>query len=459
MDALRAPDLAPMSTSSPAERRKLGAALRRDVPRGALGSWTPPADRSDPVAILVKQGESRVQELLPIRYGRMRTDPFAFLRGAAAIMAADLAGIPSPGIRLQTCGDAHLANFGAYASPEGAPVFDVNDFDETLPAPFEWDVKRLATSLVVAGRVAHYAEKDAAKLARTAARAYREHAADLAALPPVDAWNRRIDLGRAIADIDQPKLRSAMEKRLAKVLESGTAHFGLVGETDGTPHIRDNPPLVYHLSKHALPAHKAFASYSETLQEDRRVLLQRYELRDVAFKAVGVGSVGTFCAIGLLTAGDGAPLLLQIKEAQESALAPFAGASAYANHGERVVVGQRMMQAATDVFLGWTTKPIDKRHFYIRRLKDSRLADIGARLEAALPFYAALCGRTLARAHGRSGDPALVSGYLGAGTAFDEAIGDFAVAYADQTEKDWKVFVAAIESGHIVAAAPDTKQS
>jgi uncharacterized protein (DUF2252 family) len=459
MDMRLAPVQESMATSSPAERRKLGAALRQDAPRSAQGAWTPAADRANPVAILVKQGENRLQELLPIRYGRMRTDPFAFLRGAAAVMAGDLARMPTSGIRLQTSGDAHLANFGAYASPEGVPVFDCNDFDETLPAPFEWDVKRLATSLVVAGRVAHFSEKAARKLARIAARSYRQHVAELADVPPVACWNRRIDLARAIADIDDPKLRGAIEKRLAKTLESGVEHFGLVAEKNGKPVIREKPPLVYHLDKHALPANKAFASYAQTLQEDRRVLLQRYTLRDVAFKAVGVGSVGTFCAIGLLTAGSGAPLLLQIKEAQESVLAPHAGASAYANHGERVVVGQRMMQAATDVFLGWTTKPIDGRHFYIRRLKDSRLADIGTQLEAALPFYAALCGRTLARAHGRSGDPALVSGYVGTGTAFDEAIAAFAVAYADQTEKDWKTFTAAIEAGQIVAADPETRKS
>jgi uncharacterized protein (DUF2252 family) len=350
----------------------------------------------------------------PIRYGRMQADPFAFLRGAAAVMAADLARTPATGIRMQACGDAHLANFGSYATPEGLPVFDINDFDETLPAPFEWDLKRLAASLVVAGRVAQYPEKAAVRgLARTAARSYREHMAELARLPPVDAWNRHIDLARAIADIDQPKVGDMVEKRLAQVLESGAKHFGLAEEKGGGVHIREKPPLVYHLSKHALPARKAFASYAETLQEDRRVLLHRHTLRDVAFKAVGVGSVGTFCAIGLLAAGDGSPLLLQIKEAQESVLAPFAGASDYANHGERVVVGQRMMQAATDVFLGWTRAPIDQRYFYIRRLKDSRLADIGTQLQAALPFYASLCGRTLARAHARAGDPALVSGYGG----------------------------------------------
>jgi uncharacterized protein (DUF2252 family) len=372
-------------------------------------------------------------------------------------MAADLARTPATKIRMQACGDAHLANFGSYATPEGLPVFDINDFDETLPASFEWDLKRLATSLVVAGRVAQYSEKAARRLARTAARSYREHMAELARLPPVGAWNRRVDLARAIADIDQPKVRYTVEKHLAQVLESGSKHFGLVEGKDGGVHIRENPPLVYHLSKHDLPARKAFASYAETLQEDRRVLLHRHTLRDVAFKAVGVGSVGTFCAIGLFTAGDGSPLLLQIKEAQESVLAPFAGASDYANHGERVVVGQRMMQAATDAFLGWTRAPMDQRYFYIRRLKDSRLADIGTQLQAALPFYASLCGRTLARAHARAGDPALVSGYVGSGTAFEEAISEFAVAYGNQTEKDWNDFLAAIKAGRIVAAPPETE--
>ena len=450
---------ASVATDSPDDRRQAGAALRREVPRSRQGEWAPPAGRADPVGILIEQGKSRIQELLPIRYGRMRADPLAFLRGAAAVMAADLARTPATGIRMQACGDAHLANFGSYATPEGSPVFDINDFDETLPAPFEWDLKRLTTSLVVAGRVAQYSAKAVRGLALTAARYYRQHMGELAQLSPVDAWNRRIDLARAIADIDQPKVRDTVEKRLAQVLESGVQHFGLVEEKDGEVHIREKPPLVYHLSKHALPARKAFASYAATLQEDRRVLLHRHTLRDVAFKAVGVGSVGTFCAIGLLTAGDRSPLLLQIKEAQESVLAPFAGASDYTNHGERVVVGQRMMQAATDVFLGWTRTPIDKRYFYIRRLKDSRLADIGTQLQGALPFYASLCGRTLARAHARAGDPALVSGYAGSGTAFEEAISEFAVAYGDQTEKDWNAFLAAIKAGRIVAAEPETEKS
>jgi uncharacterized protein (DUF2252 family) len=447
-----------MATRSPDDRRNAGVALRRTVPRSAQCEWAPPADRADPVEILIEQGRNRIQELLPIRYGRMRADPFAFLRGAAAVMAADLAHTPATGIRMQACGDAHLANFGSYATSEGLPVFDINDFDEALPAPFEWDIKRLATSLVVSGRVAQYSEKAARRLAYSAARSYREHMTALARLSPVEAWNQHIDLARAIADIDEAKLRYAMEKRLARVIESTAQHFGLAEAKNGGVRIREKPPLIYHLDKHALPARKAFASYAETLQEDRRVLLHRHTLRDVAFKAVGVGSVGTFCAIGLLTASDGSPLLLQIKEAQESVLAPFAGASDYANHGERVVVGQRMMQAATDVFLGWTRTPIDKRYFYIRRLKDSRLANVGTRLQAALPFYASLCGRTLARAHARAGDPALVSGYAGTGSAFEEAVSAFAVAYADQTEKDWNGFLAAIKAGRIDAAAPETRK-
>jgi uncharacterized protein (DUF2252 family) len=447
------------TTRSPDERRQAGNALRREVPRSAHSGWVSPDDRRDPVEILIEQGKRRIQELLPIRYGRMRTDPFAFLRGAAAVMASDLASTPTTNIHMQACGDAHLNNFGSYATPDGLAVFDINDFDETLPAPFEWDLKRLAASLVVAGRVAQYSGKAARGLASRAARSYREHITALARLPPVESWNRHVDLARAIAHIDEPKVRAAVEKHLAQVLESGSKHFGLVGKTDGQVHIREKPPLVYHLSAHSLPAHKAFVSYAGTLEEDRRVLLHRYTLRDVAFKAVGVGSVGTFCAIGLLTAGDGSPLLLQIKEAQESVLTPFAGVSKYSNHGERVVVGQRMMQAATDIFLGWTREPIDGRHFYVRRLKDSRLSDIGTLLEAALPFYASLCGRTLARAHARAGDPAMVSGYVGNGSAFKEAITEFAVAYADQTEKDWNNFLAAIKAGRIVAAVPPPKGS
>ena len=402
--------------------------------------------------ILIDQGRGRIQSLLPVRYGRMRADPFAFLRGAAAIMAADLAHTPTTGLRTQSCGDAHLNNFGSYAAPDGMPVFDVNDFDETLPAPFEWDVKRLATSLVVTARVQSMGPRACRKLAQAATEAYRKHMAHLAGMAPVDAWASSTPLKAAIAGIDSSRVRSRIERRLDKVLASGASQFGLVEQRGGSWRIRDKLPLVNHVDSQSLHARAAFASYAKTLQEDRRVLLARYTLRDVAFKVVGVGSVGTFCAIGLLVSEDGAPLLLQIKQAMESVLAPYAGASAYANHGERVVTGQRMMQAASDVFLGWTRKPIDGRFFYVRRLKDSRLADIGALAEEVLPFYARLCGRTLARAHARGGDAAPISRYLGQGPAFDEAVADFACAYADQTERDWRGFCNAIGQGRIAAS-------
>ena len=345
------------------DHHALGDEWRKQVPIDAHAEWQPPASRPDPVEILIEQGKSRIPEVLPVRYARMKADPFAFLRGAAAIMAGDLASGPSTGLRLQTGGDCHLANFGAYATPEGTPVFDINDFDETLPAPFEWDVKRLAASLAVAGQVAKMPERECLRLARGAALSYRKHLADLAKLPPLDGWSSRIDLKDAVADTDSAKIRRNLKKRLAAILEGGEEHFGLVERKNGGWHIKEKPPLVRRMSGHELHAHKALASYAETLQEDRRVLLQRYHFHDIAFKTVGVGSVGTYCAIALLVSDGGAPLLLQIKEAQESVLARFAGASAYVNHGERVVVGQRMLQAATDIFLGWPQVPLDGRFF------------------------------------------------------------------------------------------------
>ena len=439
------------ATSKIDERRAKGAEWRRQVPLSAQAEWKVPANRADPIEVLIEQGKNRIAELLPLRYARMKTDPFAFLRGAAAIMAADLASGPSTGLRVEVCGDCHLANFGAYATPEGTPVFDVNDFDETLPAPFEWDVKRLAASLAVAGRVAKMPGRECRQLARTAAKGYRRHLGELALLSPLAAWSSRIDLAGAIADVGANKIRHKIEQRREAVLRGAAEHYGLIERKNGDWKIKDKPPLVRHLSHHELHAHQAFNSYAETLQEDRRVLVQRYHRRDVAFKTVGVGSVGTFCAVGLFVADDGSPLLLQIKEAQESVLAPFAGASDYSNHGERVVVGQRMMQAATDVFLGWTQSQVNGRYFYVRRLKDSRLANVGVILEEALPFYADLCGRTLARAHTRAGDAVALSGYLGEDSEFDKAIAEFAMAYSDQTERDWRALLDAIKAGRISA--------
>lgn len=427
-----------------------GRDRRRVLPRSAQAGFAPRPDRADPVAMLRAQGETRIRHLLPLRWQRMRTDAFAFFRGAAAIMAADLATIPNAGIRQQSSGDCHLANFGAYASPEGVPVFDLNDFDETLEAPFEWDVKRLAASLAIAGEVAGLSERRCGRLAIRAARAYADHIAWLATLPPLAAWSTHIDLATAISGIDDAKLRSRVQQHLGLTLASGEDHFGLIEQAEDAHRIVDKPPTTTRLDTDDADAVRAaFADYTATLTPERRHLLAAYRLRDVAMKVVGVGSVGTFCAIGLFVADGDAPLLLQLKEAQRSVLAPFAGASPYANQGERVVAGQRMLQAVSDVFLGWTPQKVAGRDVYIRRLKDSRLATVGEMTEASLPFRAALCGHTLARAHARAGNAATIAGYLGRGRSFAHAIGDFALAYAAQNRRDFGRFTTAFDGGDL----------
>ena len=450
----------PEPLPSVAERKQDGHDLRKTVPRGSHAEWHPPPTRRDPVEVLIDSGRHRIPALLPIRYARMRTSPFTFLRGAAAIMAADLANTPTSGLFVQACGDCHLMNFGAYASPEGTPVFDTNDFDETLPAPFEWDIKRLATSFAVAARSQGMAEKTCRNLARSVTLAYRMHMAELIKLAPLDIWRNRIDLLEALASIENPKLREREGKRLHGAVESSRRGYPrIIERTRDGLRIREKPPLIFRLGTqhdelHEMAARTAFESYKKTLSEERHRLLDRYRLVDVAFKVVGIGSVGTFCALGLFATPDEDTLLLQIKEAQDSVLAPYAGPSAYKNQGERVVVGQRMMQAVADAFLGWTRDKQDDRHCYVRLLKDSRLAAVGLDLEEELlPYYAQLCGRTLARAHARSGDPARIVGYMGSGGAFDSAIADFALAYADQTDRDWRLFNDAIKTGWIEARA------
>lgn len=444
-----------------AERRQAGQNLRKLVPRRVHGVWSPPSTRRDPVQILIESGRHRISRLLPIRYERMRVSSFAFLRGAAAVMAADLATTPVSGLWVQACGDCHLANFGTFASPEGTPVFDVNDFDETLPAPFEWDLKRLATSFAVDARDRNLPERTCRQLARTAAMAYRIHMAALAKLPPLDAWRSRLDATEALASIEDPKTRDRELRRLTALSEAGRRGYPkLLERQKGGWRIRAKPPLIFPLTgqdddTHELAARTAFESYRITLPEERRVLLDRYQLVDLAFKVVGVGSVGMFCALGLFVTKDGATLLLQIKEAQVSVLSTYAGASLYANQGRRVVTGQRIMQATPDIFLGWTQDPGDDQHCYVRQLKDSRMAMIANELaDGVLPHHAVLCGSTLARAHARSGDPARLSGYMGSGGAFDAAIADFAMAYADQTERDWRLFLEAIKAGVVEAYTP-----
>jgi len=440
---------------SVAARHDMGKALREKLPRAAHAEWSPPATRHDPIETLIRTSRHRIPELLPIRYGRMARSPFAFLRGAAAVMAADLASIRDTGLRVQACGDCHLANFGAYESPEGNVVFDIVDFDETLPASFEWDIKRLATSIVLAGRDAGLSGKFCSAAARTSATAYRKHMATLVALPPAEAWRSRIDLIAALAEIGDSRVRKREERRLEKAKGHPADELYGVARIRGKWRIKNRRPLVYHFDdKHSgvrnLAARTTFATYAETLAEDRRALLDRFKLVDVAFKVVGVGSVGTFCAVGLFMTADDQPLMLQIKEAVQSVLAPYAGASVYKNQGERVVVGQRLMQAASDVFLGWTQDRRTRRDFYVRRLKNAPLADIAEEVQAAaLEFYAQLCGRTLARAHARSGDAARISGYLGNSSTFDVAIAEFAVAYADQSARDHRALLAAIETGRV----------
>jgi uncharacterized protein (DUF2252 family) len=440
------------------ERRQAGQAFRKIVPRSMHAHWVPSASRRDPVDILVEAGRHRIASLLPIRYDRMRASPFAFFRGSAAIMAADLADTPMTGLWVQACGDCHMANFGTFASPEGTPVFDVNDFDETLPAPFEWDIKRLATSFAVDARARDLGDRVARLLAGAVVQAYRRHMHELARLAPLTAWRSRVDVAEVLGAIEDEKLRDRELKRLQTAVEAGHSGYPkLIERTRGQWRIKEKPPLIVPLSgqrddTHEIVARTAFESYKLSLPEERRILLDRYELADVAFKVVGIGSVGTFCAIGLFVTRDDQTLLLQLKEAQESVLAPYAGPSVYGNQGQRVVVGQRIMQILPDVFLGWTEDRGDDQQCYIRELKDSRLAVIGADLaEGALPYHATLCGATLARAHARSGDPARIAGYIGTGTAFDAAISGFALAYAAQNQADWRLFLEAIKAGQIDA--------
>ncbi len=448
-----------MATVLPAtERRQAGQALRKVVPRMMHAHWAPSASRRDPVDILVEAGRHRIASLLPIRYDRMRASAFGFFRGSAAIMAADLADTPVTGLWAQACGDCHLANFGTFASPEGTPVFDVNDFDETLPAPFEWDIKRLATSFAVDALSRDLGDKTARHLAAAVVQAYRRHMQELARLDPLTSWRSRVDVADVLGGIADQKLRTRELKRLHTATEAGNEGYpGLIERVKGQWRIKEKPPLIFPLSgqrdnTHEIVARTAFESYKLSLPEERRILLDRYELADVAFKVVGVGSVGTFCAIGLFVTRDDQKLLLQLKEAQTSVLAPFAGPSLYRNQGQRVVVGQRIMQTVPDIFLGWTEDRGDDQQCYVRQLKDSRLAVIGADLaEGALPYHATLCGVTLARAHARSGDCARIAGYVGTGMAFDSAIASFALAYATQTQADWRLFLVAIKAGQIDA--------
>jgi uncharacterized protein (DUF2252 family) len=439
-----------------AERREAGHALRRLVPRSEHAKWQPPIDRRDPLDIVIETSRHRISSLLPIRYGRMKRSPFAFLCGSAAVMAADLATTPTSGIWVQSCGDCHHANFGAYAALDGTPIFDVTDFDETLPAPFEWDLKRLAVAVAVDARGRMMPERACRDLARGAVAAYRRHMAKLMQLDPLCAWRSRVDVTKLLQSIGDAKLRQRELRRMNAAAEAHRKGYRkLLERSKAGWRIRPQPPMIPptpHDDTLEVVARTAFDAYKISQPEERGVLLDRYRLADVAFKVVGIADVGTFCALGLFINCDGATLFLQLKEAQQSALAAYAAPSVYVNQGQRVVTGQRIMQSEHDIFLGWTNEHGSDQFCYVRELKDARLAMIGEEIsDAALPHYTLLCGTALARAHARSGDAARIAGYMGSGGALDAAIADFAMIYTSQVENDWRLFVEAIKAGTIEA--------
>ncbi len=442
-----------------AERRADGKTLREKVPREEHGGWKPPKDRRDPVEIVLASNEGRMPDLVPIRHGRMLSSPFAFYRGTAALMAADLAHTPASGLRVQACGDAHLLNFGAFATPERNVIFDINDLDETLPAPWEWDLKRLTTSVVVAGRYLRLSENDSARAAAATVRAYREQMAEYAFMKALDVWYDRIDLARLIKEAPSEEDRERIEQRIEKTREHTVAEHDfpkLVERHGETPVIKDNPPLIFHPSEKFAPGYKtgyaeAIAHYRESLPEHVRILFDRFHFFDLAIKVVGVGSVGTLCAVGLFMAADDDPLFLQVKEARASVLEPYAGKSVHPNHGQRVIAGQRLMQSASDIFLGWTTGKNGK-HYYVRQLRDMKISAIVEGWDVnMLRAYSRMCALALARAHARSGDAAMISGYMGSSEAFDDAVCEFAVEYADQTQRDYRAFVKAVRAGRVEA--------
>ncbi|UYN93336.1 MAG: DUF2252 domain-containing protein [Enhydrobacter sp.] len=446
---------------SPDERRAEGKALREKNPREDQVHWKRPRDRRDPIDILHDSNRGRLPDLIPIRFGRMAQSPFAFYRGSAGLMAADLASTPHSGIKVQACGDAHLSNFGGFATPERRVVFDINDFDETLPAPWEWDLKRLAVSVVLAGRHIRLAESDSARAVAATLRSYREHIADYAEMRALDVWYDAIDIERFVREVESEneEIRGRIEQRLKKVREKNTPEFlfpKLVEHVGSAPKIKDDPPLIFHPTPEQMPGvesnyQDAIAAYRESLGDHVRVLFDRFHFCDLALKVVGVGSVGTMCTVALFMASDSDPIFLQVKEALPSVLEPYAGASAYSNHGQRVVAGQRLMQSASDLFLGWG-RGAAGRDFYVRQLRDMKMSAIIEDFSAGdLRAYGRVCGWALARAHARSGDAAMIAGYMGSSDVTDEAVGEFAVEYADQVQRDYRGFVKAVREGRVKA--------
>lgn len=453
-DARPAAQLPPLTFTpglSTDERRALGAQRRAEVPVAALAQVPAVADRVDPLAVLHAQDASRVPSLIPLRYERMAADPFSFLRGAAAVMAADLGALPSSGIRVQLCGDAHLANFGMFASVERDLVFDVNDFDETLPGSFDWDVRRLVASAAVAAQVAGHGRKTIARAAREAAHRYRATITRLSGMTALEAWYVKLDVSKLSDILSGSSLQKEITKegRKAQQRTSDTSAAKLTTMVNGRRRFRSEPPLLVPLSEDdpTIALHRispVFKHYLTTLEPDRVALLEHFTFSDLARKVVGVGSVGTRAGIILLESGDGDALILQIKQATASVLEPYMGASSFQNHAQRVVVGQRLMQATGDPFLGWVREDgDDPQDYYVRQLRDMKGSVDVARLDKeGLVHYAGLCGAVLARAHGRVGDSAMVSGYLGTDEEFDDAMSAFAVSYVDINDGDHARLVA-----------------
>jgi uncharacterized protein (DUF2252 family) len=471
--ASRRPDREPSSAPqfSVADRTARGKDARAEVPRRSHASFEPSPTRADPVELLEQQAKTRVPELVPIRYGRMLVSPFTFYRGAAMIMAHDLAPTPRSGLMVQCCGDAHLSNFGVFASPERELVFDVNDFDETLPGPWEWDVKRLSASMLIAAEDDGFPVKDRDRIVLDTVGSYRSAMRRFAGMGTLEGWYSHLDIGAAVAEFGgqyNPTLVKRTDKQLAKARtrDSTEALSKLTEVVDGQVRIVGDSPLIVPLSELAADhqpdairddLRRLLRAYRDTLEFDRRVLLEKFELVDAARKVVGVGSVGTRCWIALMLARGGRdPLFLQIKEADASVLEPLLEASRFRNHGERVTAGQRLMQADSDIFLGWLHDKAgldgQSHDFYVRQLKDWKgSAEIGQMNTQGMAAYGRLCGSTLARAHARSGDPIAIGAYLGGGSSFDDAILEFSKAYAKQNQSDYDGLIRAVKSGRITA--------
>jgi uncharacterized protein (DUF2252 family) len=452
------------------ESAAAGKAAREDAPRSSHGEWEPAKGRKDPVKLLEDQAKSRVPELVPIRYGRMLASPFTFFRGAAAIMAMDLAKTPQSGLRVQACGDAHLSNFGVFAAPDRRLVVDVNDFDETLPGPWEWDVKRLAASFEIAGRDREFTPKEIRAAVLSAVREYREAMRSFAGMGNLDVWYARLDVDALLAEVAQVadrKQMKAAEKNVAKAHKKNSlkAFDRLVHEVDGEPRIISDPPLLVPARelvsddrRHELEERilEMLGRYRESLKGDRRHLFDSYRFVEMARKVVGVGSVGTRAWVILMMGHDGHdPLFLQAKEAEASVLEPYVGASEFGNHGERVVEGQWLMQASSDILLGWLPAfgmDEKERDFYVRQLWDGkRSVEVETLPPKGLEIYGRVCGWTLARAHARSGDRSAIAAYLGKGEGFDRAIAEFSERYADQNDLDYSALADAAKSGRIQA--------